>query len=404
MTHDFSTDVEIISRLDVVPTILEVVCRTTGMGFAAVARVTEDRWIACSVKDDIGFGLTPGGQLNVETTICHEISGHREIVAIDHVSEDQAYRGHHTPAMYGFLSYVSAPITLKDGNVLGTLCAIDPKPARVNTPEAKGMFMLFAELIAFHIDAQLKTESSAATLATSRADLALSAADLVDERATSELREQFIAVLGHDLRNPLASVDAGVKLLAKETLSDRGRGVLTLMDRSVRRMAGLIDDVLDFARGRLGDGIMVEMSKEVPLAPMLHQMIDELQGSNPERRILVELDEITTCHCDPARIGQLLSNLLANALTHGEAETPVRVRGVVDAGVIQLSVTNTGEPIPAAAMDGLFKPFVRGSARSSQQGLGLGLYIASEIAKAHGGTLEAKSSAKETTFTFRMPA
>src|SRR5580700_6264963 len=121
MADDYQADIAAIGRIDAVPTILEVVCRTTGMGFAAVARVTEDRWIACSVKDDIAFGLQPGGELKVETTICHEIRQSGEPVIINHVAESMVYCRHPTPAMYGFQSYISMPIVLPDGTFFGTL-------------------------------------------------------------------------------------------------------------------------------------------------------------------------------------------------------------------------------------------------------------------------------------------
>ena len=150
------------------PTILEVVCLTTGMRFAAVARVTEARWIACSVLDDIDFGLKPGGELRVETTICHEIQQSREQVVIDHVAEDSDWCGHPTPAMYGFQSYISVPIILSDGSFFGTLCAIDPLPARLKTPGVIGMFRLFAELIAKHLDAQKKIAETEAALELAR--------------------------------------------------------------------------------------------------------------------------------------------------------------------------------------------------------------------------------------------
>jgi signal transduction histidine kinase len=192
--------------------------------------------------------------------------------------------------MYGFRSYVSTPIVLPGGEVFGTLCALDRTPRDLSSSWLVGMFM-FAELIAFHVDAQERLTTGANDLAASQAELAVSRADLADrtetlndERATSELREQFIAVLGHDLRNPLASIDAGMKLLARENLSERSRGILELVGKSVGRMAGLIDDVLDFARGRLGGGITVEKADKVPLAPMLRQVVDEIRGSHPGRR------------------------------------------------------------------------------------------------------------------------
>src|SRR5579862_3954881 len=116
MAQDFQADVESVGRIAAVPTILEVVCRTTGMRFAAVARVTEDRWIACSVLDEIDFGLKPGGELKIETTICNEIRQSREPVVINHVEEDETWCKHDAPALYGFQSYISMPIILEDGS------------------------------------------------------------------------------------------------------------------------------------------------------------------------------------------------------------------------------------------------------------------------------------------------
>ena len=213
-------DVALIASIDAVPTILEVCCRTTGMGFAAVARVTEDRWIACAVRDEIAFGLKPGGELRVETTICDAIRASGNAVVIDHVAEDDDFCGHPTPALYGFQSYISMPIFRRDGAFFGTLCAIDPKPAKLKNTQNVGMFKLFAELISFNVDAQERLASSEAAL--------------FSERQSSELREQFIAVLGHDLRNPLASIDAGASLLAKEKLDGKARTIVPLMQKSVR--------------------------------------------------------------------------------------------------------------------------------------------------------------------------
>lgn len=151
MNRDFAQDIELIEGIKSVPRILDVVCQTTGMGFSAVARVTEERWVTCSVKDDIGFGLKPG-ELKIETTICHEIREHREVVVIDDVSKDPVYCTHHTPKHYGLQSYISMPIILADGTFFGTLCAISPKPATVNRPHIVSMFKLFADMIAHQIE------------------------------------------------------------------------------------------------------------------------------------------------------------------------------------------------------------------------------------------------------------
>jgi transcriptional regulator with XRE-family HTH domain len=147
-----SDDVAAINNMPMVPKLLEVICRTTGMGFSAIARVTDDKWVACSVRDEIKFGLEPGGELKLETTICHEIRQSGEGVIIDHVDEDKIFCNHHTPAMYGFQSYISIPIIRQDGTFFGTLCAIDPQPHKLNNVQTIEMFKLFAELISFHLN------------------------------------------------------------------------------------------------------------------------------------------------------------------------------------------------------------------------------------------------------------
>ncbi|MDB5466081.1 MAG: histidine kinase [Phenylobacterium sp.] len=388
MADPLAEDVARVARIEVIPKILEVICRTTGMGFAAVARVTEDRWVACAVRDEIDFGLVPGSELEVQTTICSEIRGSGQAVVIDHVADDEAFCGHATPAQYGFESYISVPIS-RHGAFFGTLCAIDPRPARLKAANAQAMFELYAELIAFHLDAEERISRSEAAL--------------LNERQTAELREQFIAVLGHDLRNPLASIEAGGRLLLKTDLDERAVGLVRLVQNSVQRMAGLIDNLLDFARGRLGGGIDVDLHDDPVLASVLEQVIAELQAAHPDRLIDVEIDLNRPVPCDPRRVAQLFSNLLANALTHGSQDVPVGIQASTEGGRFVLSVTNGGPPIPASAMARLFEPFSRPSGRASQQGLGLGLYIAAEIARAHGGVLDVASDAAETRFTFSTP-
>ena len=117
---------------DEVRKILEQVCAQTDMGFAAVAYVTETRWIACQVLDQIEFGLNPGDELEVKTTICDDIRASGEAVIIDSVIDDPKWRRHHTPRMYGFQSYASVPIYLDDRSFFGTLCAIDPRPRQIS--------------------------------------------------------------------------------------------------------------------------------------------------------------------------------------------------------------------------------------------------------------------------------
>ena len=389
MASDFAADIDAIQRINAVPRILEVICRSTGMGFAAIARVTDDRWICCGVRDEIAFGLKPGDELKLQTTICNEIRRSHQAVVIEHVAKDEDFANHPTPAMYGFQSYISMPIILADGSMFGTLCAIDPRPASLTNSGTVGTFKLFAELIAFQLDALGRLAASEATL--------------LGERQVSELREQFIAVLGHDLRNPLASIAAGARMILKAKSEEERLEIAGLMRTSSNRMSRLIDNVLDFARGRLGGGLSLQRRTDEPVEPILNQVVAELRSSHPDRTIETKMDLTEAINCDGQRIGQLFSNLLGNAVTHGSPDRPIKVNATTHRGIFEVSVTNSGDPIPPAAVAQLFQPFYRGAVKQTLQGLGLGLYIASEIARAHGGTLDVNSSVEETRFTFRMP-
>jgi signal transduction histidine kinase len=384
-----TVDLAALARIDVVKTILEVVCRTTGMGFCAVARVTDTAWIACAVRDEINFGLKTGGTLELETTICNEIRQTGKAVAIDHVARDGAFCNHPTPRKYGFESYISVPITLAGGKFFGTLCAIDPKPARVNTPQVLGMFTLFADLIAQHLDAQERMVASEHAL--------------VQERKIAHLRDQFTAVLGHDLRNPLGAILSSAEVLNLLRPTDEAMEFVAIIQRSGKRMAELIDNLLDLARGRMGGGFSVHRKPAPTLASTLSQTIQELQIAWPNRSLRQEIDLRQTVSCDVPRIAQVLSNLLANAMTHGDPAEPVWIRAHSGDGELEMAVTNLGPSIPPAIIGELFEPFVRGHADPGKQGLGLGLYIASEIARAHRGTLQATSADGKTRFTLRMP-
>ena len=390
MIRDVADDVAAIAAIDVIPSILDVICRVTGLRFAAVARVTDNSWTACAVRDEIEFGLSPGSELDLATTICNEIRQSERAVVIDHVAEDPRFRDHPTPKMYGFQSYISMPIVRKNGAFFGTLCAIDPAPAKLDTPAIIQTFELFADLIAFHLDAQQRLSASEAAL--------------LDATKAAELRDQFIAVLGHDLRNPLASIEAGTRLLADAKLEGRPAKVLGLMQESCRRMARLIDDVLDFARGRLGGGVPLRLVGDGDLAGALEQVIAELRPVHPDREIFADIRPPELIICDPPRLAQLLSNLLGNALRHGDPAQPVFVTATSKGGRFELSVANRGTPIAEERIPTLFQPFKRSGPDGRSEGLGLGLYIATEIAAAHGGVLDVVSNEVETRFTFSMDA
>ncbi|WP_454188755.1 GAF domain-containing sensor histidine kinase [Pseudomonas sp. ADAK2 TE3594] len=390
MGQTAAADITTISRISAVPAILQVISELTGLRFAAVARVTEEAWTACAVLDRLNFGLQVGDELDLASTLCNEIrQGHHSVV-IDKASEDPLYRDHHTPQTYQFESYIAVPIFRTDGRFFGTICALDPNPAQLKSSTIQSTMESFARMLALQIEAEENLQ---------RTETAL-----IKERQTAEMREQFIAVLGHDLRNPLFSISAGAEMLLRK-VSDpaneqRARHILT----SARRATKLVDDVLDFARGSLGRGIPVNIEPCPDLADALRHVISEIQSIHPKRIIQSSIGDLSNIHCDRERVAQLLSNLVANAVVHGTPDGPVEVSAQVKEGHFVLSVKNQGL-IAEDALPHLFLPYSKPAGGTPQVGLGLGLYIASQIAQSHGGKLQVLSTEQQgTTFTFSLPS
>lgn len=159
-TGALAGDVAAVQRIAATPSILEMVCQETGMGVAAIVRVTDERWVACAVRDEIGYGLLPGTELDLHTTLCDRVRGHRSPIMIEHVAEDPIFRDHLAPKMYGFQSYISAPIMRGKDDFFGTIFALGPLPARLSNSGAITSLNLFARLIALELDAGERTGSA----------------------------------------------------------------------------------------------------------------------------------------------------------------------------------------------------------------------------------------------------
>ncbi|SAL26053.1 histidine kinase [Caballeronia sordidicola] len=383
-------DVALIGAVTAIPSMLRVICKNAGMGFSAVARVTDLTWTACAVNDEIGFGLQAGSQLELRTTLCHESRNRREPIVIDSFSEDAHYAGHPTSQIYGLESYISVPIVLSTGEYFGNLCAIDSKPAHPSDERVVKMMEAFAEVIALQIENENR-EQMAQRLAERR-------------EQDAHLREQFIAVLGHDLRSPLAVVSATGELLAlRKADVDLAKFGARLLGAS-RRMSALINDVLDFARGRLGAGIEADIKPDSVLETELREVVSEVQTANPDCMIIADLSVESVVYCDNTRLQQLLSNLLSNAVFHGSTDHPVTVKARIENETLELSVHNLGNTIAAESLGNLFEPYWRPKTSKPGGGLGLGLFICSEIVNSHHGTLTVSSSDQSgTLFTAKMP-
>jgi signal transduction histidine kinase len=303
-------------------------------------------------------------------------------VVIEQASLDPRYSQRHTPKHYDIESYVSVPIVMASGRYFGNLCAMDPAPTTLSAP-ILNTFTHFAALIAMQLDSEIVRENAEVSLR--------------DERASSELREQFIAVLGHDLRNPLQAIYATSDLMVRRVNDPAIAGMAARIKANSRRMSSLIDDVLDFARGRLGGGIGLHLGEVENLNEGLTSVVNELQDGQPSRRIDFEFNVARTVVCDVSRVQQVASNLIGNALKHGAPDSAIKVTAIADDHDFVFEVWNEGEPIPPDSLAKVFEPFWRRETSANRDGLGLGLHICSQILRAHGGRLSVTSSSTAGT-------
>jgi signal transduction histidine kinase len=222
-------------------------------------------------------------------------------------------------------------------------------------------------------------------------------------------RRMFLAILGHDLRNPLNCISMSAQLASLETKDTASSEMLSQIETSVQAISRLVQDLLDFAATGLG-GRMPLVMAPVNIEALGREVLAEIKVAHPGRTLRFEAkgDDLT-CHCDGARMRQALSNLLGNALQHGSKGGAVELSMSSEAAEFTLSVRNQGLPIPPNILPTIFDPLVRGTTMDAMQNrragnIGLGLYIAREIVTSHGGVVEVASSAEAgTVFTIRMP-
>ena len=224
-------------------------------------------------------------------------------------------------------------------------------------------------------------------------------------RDQAALQERFVAILGHDLRNPLNAISMAARRLKQLDVSERWSRSVDYVISGARRMARLVDQLLDLARARQAGGIPIRPTPGTDLREVVRAAVDELCAAHPRAEIALKSDQPIAGTWDPDRLAQVASNLIGNAIVHGTGRVDVSVRGNDKEAILE--VRNGGTPIRADVVPRIFEAFRRPSGPLSghSDGLGLGLFIAERIVTAHGGTIAVRSSAEEgTTFAVTMPA
>lgn len=425
----FQEDINNIGKITIIPTILNVICQTTGMGFAAIARVTDSRWITCSVQDDINFGLKPGDELEIKTTICNEIRESQKVVVIDNVAESPEFHDHHTPAMYGFQSYISVPIMRKNGSFFGTLCAIDPDPNVLNTPVVLGMFDLYADLIAFHLNAIEQQKISDFKLREERGFK--DALEKEVKERTQELKEYnislekmnkdlqaFAYISSHDLQEPLRKIQTIVSIIESsesDNLSAKGKDYFERIKNAAERMQTLINDLLAYSKTSLIEKNLEDTDLKAIIDEVKDDLYDDLQQVDGE----IILKEICRIAIIPFQFRQLIYNLLSNSIKFSDAKKKlvITIDCVIENGsalqyeklnpvtkYCHISIGDNGIGFDQKFSDRIFELFQRLNDKSEYKGTGIGLSIVKRIVENHNGYITASGIINNgATFDIYLP-
>ncbi len=417
----FQKDIDDIAAISIVPTLLNVICQTTGMRFAAIARVTDEHWITCSVKDDISFGLLPGDELKLETTLCHEVKQLNKVIAIDHVLKDPEYHDHHTPALYGFQSYISVPITRRDGSFFGTLCAIDPRPNPVSSPAVVSMFALYADLISFHLNAVDELQLTQTKMLEDRAAYSQDKAaqqlfnDML-ERKVAERTEQLnnqnrsleklnreletlAFISSHDLQEPLRKIQTFSNvILEKEfhNLSDSGKHYFERMEVAASRMRSLIQDLISYSHAKI-DGQMLE---KITIDEVVREVEKDLKEELEERNATVVVVGGCDVHSIRFQFRQMIYNVFANSIKFARPGIPLQLmvtnkvaygselrKEFLIAGqkYCQVSISDNGIGFEQQYAEQIFELFEKLDPTDNKRGNGIGLAIVKKIVDNHQG-------------------
>ncbi len=440
LSADILKDIEDIGKITIVPNLLNVICQTTGMGFAAVARVTDNKWITCSVKDDILFGLKPGDELQLETTICNEIRVSHEAVVIDHVAKDADFVNHHTPAMYGFQSYISMPIIRKDGSFFGTLCAIDPKPRELKVGGITEMFRLFAELIAFHLQAVEHLGSTISELKNVRTGyqqyeeeqkIFTAALEKQVQQRTIELKnsnedlhkmnkelQAFAYVSSHDLQEPLRKIRTFASRLRDTelaNLTEHGKDYFHRMEQAAGKMQQLISDLLAFS----GIAKLERLYETKNIAVVIDEVKEDMKEELLEKNAVIEMGALCEVRMIPFQFRQLIQNIISNSLKFSKDGVAAHITisssmvngshaGVgqldTDRQYCHLKIADNGIGFEQRYSEQIFHLFQRLHGSSEYPGTGLGLSIVERIVENHQGYITAEGEvAKGATFHIYLP-
>nr|WP_314586491.1 GAF domain-containing protein [uncultured Pseudomonas sp.] len=374
--------VELLTSLDSVAALLRVVCDISGLGVATVAEVTEQRWIACAVEDRIAFGLQPGAELDLESTLCNHVRSSHDAVIISDVTQNPTYCDHPAPGLYGWKSYLSVPVFRPNGTFFGTLCAFDPQPAprleqRPVIDTLDGFARLLGELLAR--EEQRREASPGAR----------------GDRDLTPLREQLLVLLEEDLQRPLQA-------LAKEASADAAQA--QRLQAEAQRLAERSAAAADFVRVRLGHGLPLKLTLVEGVNERLTNLLATLQARFPDQTLGSELPELPAAvRLDLPRLLQAMGALLEWVASRNPAGGTLLLRGELDERCYRLAVESRTAVVDPGSLSQVFQPALTEATPEQPARLELSLYLAQEVARGHGGSLVARQENGRLRFLLTLP-
>ncbi|WP_282132878.1 GAF domain-containing sensor histidine kinase [Cellulophaga baltica] len=398
---NYQRDIDDIQSINVIPKILNVISESTGLGFVAVARVTTDKWLTCGVLDNLNFGLLPGDELKVESTICHEVRQAKQLVVIDDVGTDAYYRDHHTPKIYGFKSYISVPIFRNNGNFFGTLCALDPKPNKLDNSKVVGMFTLYAELISFHLDAIETLREKNKEITTKNHQLAT-----------------YDFVSSHDLQEPLRKIQMFCSLIReKETqkLTEPVKGYFNKIESAAKRMRHILKDLLEYSEVKE----LSDRYKFTNLSKVILRTKDRLANEITTSKATLLTEDLYSLKIIPSQIEQLFYCLLMNSITFRSLDRKlvIKIANTIGKGqdfgfedpesqitYCEIIIQDNGKGFDAVHNEKIFGMFQQLEPSADERSTGIGLAISKRIVENHQGKIIASGVRnKGATFKIYLP-
>lgn len=398
---NLQNDIEDIQSIAIVPTILDVVCRATGMGFAAIARVTEDTWLTCGVLDNIPFGLSVGDELELNTTFCKRVRESNKLVVIDHVDKDEVYFNHPIPLQYGFQSYISVPIVRNNGEFFGTLCALDLKPNKLKNAKVIDMFTMFSQLISFHLDA-VKTMRSQA--------------NIIKHKEGELATYDFIS--SHDLQEPLRKIEilsSTIETREGEKLSLEGKKYFKSIRKAATQMRNILNDLLKYSQNDFNPKRFQEQDMEKLVERVRFRLSEEFDSSDAT----LKLGTLHPLQVMPVQMEQLFYNLFSNSVRYRDSERKLVIEVESRTGpgsdfniedldknlrYCEITVRDNGKGFDQRHNEKIFEIFQRLENKQDDKSTGIGLAIVKRIVANHNGRIMATSEPNShATFKIYLP-